>query len=61
MKAQVVLNQAEVEAIVLEHLLKKFKVVNSVKIKVGEGWIGHGPNEMRTTIFKGAECEVELD
>ena len=61
MKAQIVLNQQEVEEIVLEHLLKKFKVVNSVKIKVGEGWVGHGPNEMRTTIFKGIECDVEIE
>ena len=61
MNAKITLKESEIEQIILEHLLKKFKVVNSVKLNVGEEWRGHGPTESKVIVFKGAECEVEIE
>lgn len=61
MKATIKLSEKEVEKIILDHLLKKFKVVNSVELKVGTEYRGIGPGEIQTTVFKAAECEVEFN
>lgn len=60
MNLKVTLDQEEVEEIIKEHLSKKFKIVNSVKLTIGTGIRGYGMNEYKTAIFEGAVCEVEM-
>lgn len=61
MKATIKLSEKEVEKIILDHLLKKFKVVNTVKLRVGMVSQGYGPTESNEPGFKAAECEVVIE
>jgi len=60
MRTTINLGQDEVEAIVREHLMTKFKSVGTIDFEIGVYATGHPMYEITVPKFKQLTCEVEI-
>lgn len=59
MKISLTLPPSEVESIVRNHLLTKFKIVGDVKSVISTQHVGYGAQEHLAPVYSGIKCEVE--
>ena len=59
MKIALTLAPTEVETIVRNHLLTKFKTVGDVESLISTQYVGYGTQERLAPVYSGIKCEVQ--